>query len=173
MKFVFINRLFAGRLGRTCGRVCGASAMWATACGAVLLAWPRTASGSLGGDIASIAVDLGRLNGVDHVLAGRNAQVHEIRLPGGTIVREYLSSAGTVFAVTWHGPFRPNLRQLLGTYFDGFERVVRTETNRGRRPFVVEQPELVVHMGGQPRAFFGRAYVPDLIPQDVSPTDLR
>lgn len=147
----------------------------AAACAVVLLAIPSSARGSLGGDVSSVAVDRDRMSGVDRVVAGRRGEVHEIRLPGGTLVKEYLSPAGVVFAVTWRGPFRPNLRQLLGTYFDRFEQAARAEKEQqpGRRPIVVEQPELVVHMAGHARAFFGRAYVPGAIPEGLSAADIQ
>lgn len=140
-----------------------------------LLAAPRAASASLGGDVSSVTVDWSRLNGVDQVVAGPGGHVHEIRLPGGTIVREYLSAAGVVFAVTWRGPFRPNLRQLLGGYFDAFEQEAQAARSRrrGRGPLVVRRPELVVEMGGHVRDFFGRAIALSLVPQAASVAEIQ
>lgn len=43
--------------------------------------------------------------------------VRETTLGSGTVVREYVSTAGTVFALSWQGPVTPNLSDLLGTYF--------------------------------------------------------
>jgi len=89
-----------------------------------------------------------------------------MRLPGGTVVREYVSRGGVVFGVTWTGPFRPDLSQLMGTYFEPFETAARAArsplTRRG--PLDVRMPELVVQMSGHARAFHGRAYVPVLVP---------
>jgi hypothetical protein len=163
-------------LPRTVRAVDRSARRMAAAWGIVLLAMPGSASGSLGGDVSSVAVDRGRMNGVEeHVVAGRGCEVHEIRLPGGTLVREYLSEGGVVFAVTWRGPFRPSLQQLLGAYFDRFEQAARAEKNqrRGRRPLAIERPEFVVHLAGHTRAFFGRAYVPSLIPQGFSAADIQ
>src|ERR1700722_19006066 len=53
----------------------------------------RPASGSLGGELTSIEA------------------------PDETVVDEYVSPAGTVFAVAWHGPFVPDMQQILGSYF--------------------------------------------------------
>ena len=52
--------------------------------------------------------------------------VHEMQSSSGTAVREYVSSTGTVFAVAWQGPWLPDLRQLLGPYFDDYQRALQT-----------------------------------------------
>jgi hypothetical protein len=147
----------------------------AWALGALLLALPLRASASLGGDVSSVAIDQVRMKGSLRVRAVALYTVHEIRLPSGTRVREYVSSAGTVFGVTWEGAFRPNLQQLLGSYFDEFQEAARVAVSKrvGRGPITITRPEFVVHMGGHPRAFFGRAYVPRLLPSDVSLTEIE
>lgn len=101
--------------------------------------------------------------------------VHEIRLPGGTRVREYVSVGGTVFGLAWQGPFRPDLQQLLGPYFDQFQKAAQVAKSKraGRGPLLVDTPGLVVHMGGHPRAFVGRAYVPGLLPSDFSVDEIQ
>lgn len=38
----------------------------------------------------------------------------------GVTIREYVLSANVVFAVTWDGPVRPNMRALLGSYFANY-----------------------------------------------------
>ncbi|WP_374190163.1 DUF2844 domain-containing protein [Burkholderia pseudomallei] len=47
--------------------------------------------------------------------------VRETTLGSGTVVREYVSTAGTVFALSWQGPVAPNLSDLLGAYFPQYE----------------------------------------------------
>ena len=47
-------------------------------------------------------------------------RVHEMQLPSGTVLREYAAPDGKIFAVTWNGPFIPNLKQTLGSYFAEF-----------------------------------------------------
>jgi hypothetical protein len=133
------------------------------------------ASAALGGDASSVGRDLARMNGADNVGSTGRHTVHEILVPGGTVVREYVSAEGVVFAVTWSGPFRPDLRQLLGAYFDEFTDAAREAKSRhaGRAPLVIERPDLVVHMGGRSRAFVGRAFVPSLVPADVLLQDVR
>jgi hypothetical protein len=47
--------------------------------------------------------------------------VHRLQLPSGTSVREYADAGGTVFAVAWDGPTKPDLNQLPGQYFAEYE----------------------------------------------------
>jgi hypothetical protein len=37
----------------------------------------------------------------------------------------------------------------------------------------VEVPGLIVHSSGHMRAFYGRAWAPDLVPQNVSTDDIK
>jgi hypothetical protein len=142
---------------------------------AAVLALPCSASASLGQDLASVQVDRARMKGSLHIVEAAGHTVHEIRVPGGTRVREYVSPAGVVFAITWQGPFRPDLQQLLGTYFDEFREAARAARTKhpGRAPLVIEKPELVVTLGGHMRAFFGRAYAPGLLPPTVAIRDIE
>jgi hypothetical protein len=98
--------------------------------------------------------------------------VHEIQTPSGTIVREYVSSAGTVFAVAWQGPVMPDLRQALGIYFDRYIKAVSGE-HAGHRRRAIREPDLVVQSNGHMRSFSGRAYLPQLLPQGVSVEEIR
>jgi hypothetical protein len=93
--------------------------------------------------------------------------VHELTAPTGTTVREYVSPAGKVFGVAWRGPFLPDFRQILGDYFAPVMQAPRNQ-RQGRGPVEIRQPNLVFQSGGHMRAFFGRAYVPDLLPKGVT-----
>lgn len=64
--------------------------------------------------------------------------VHEIQAATGTVVREYVSGSGKVFAVAWQGPWPPDMRQILAGYFDQYERAARTQVSSraGRRPLM-------------------------------------
>jgi hypothetical protein len=147
---------------------------WA-ALATVLLALPSSASASLGGDVRSVQDDQTEMNGTLQVAEAVGYVVHEIRVPGGTRIREYVSSGGTVFAIAWQGPFRPNLQQLLGPYFDEFQEAARVAKSKhaGRAPLLVDEPDLVVHVGGHPRAFMGRAYAPKLLPSGLSVDEIK
>jgi len=101
--------------------------------------------------------------------------VHEIESTSGVVVREYVSSAGKVFAIAWQGPWPPDMRQLLGSYFDPYIQAARARSGPGmaRRPLMIEQPGLVVQVGGHPRSFVGRAYIPDQLPSNVTAEEIR
>jgi hypothetical protein len=128
---------------------------------------------ALGGDTASVLADRDLVQGTLQISPAAGYSVHEITTPQGTRVREYLTPAGKVFGLAWRGPFMPDLHQLLGAYAAQYEQAAATTPHSGHRHLSVELPTLVVHSSGRMRAFFGRAWVPDLIPQSVSADDIK
>ncbi|WP_293603127.1 DUF2844 domain-containing protein [Polaromonas sp. UBA4122] len=100
--------------------------------------------------------------------------LHEVQLENGTIVREYATPAGQVFAVAWRGPVLPDLSALLGDYFNTFKAETDQARMTGRRgsPVNIERNGLVVRSNGRMRNFFGHAYAPDLIPAGVNIKDV-
>ena len=142
----------------------------------VVVALPVSAFAALGGDAASVESDRVRMKGALLRIVRSDAYtLHEVQSSSGTTVREYVSSTGTVFAVAWQGPWLPNLRQILGTYFDQYQRTVQAAQGRrrARGSLAIDQPDLVVQMSGHPRAFSGRAYVPRLLPQSIQADVIR
>src|SRR5260370_4641814 len=101
--------------------------------------------------------------------------VHEIMAPTGIVVREYVSASGKVFAVTWHGPWPPDMRPILANYFEQYLKAAPAQVNShgGRRPLMIEQPGLVVQSGGHMRSFAGRAVSPDMLPPRGSAEAIR
>src|ERR1700686_174460 len=77
---------------------------------------PVRAWASLGGDITSVQADQIHLQGRRTMKATASYTVHEIQGTSGTVLREYVSSDGKVFGISWQGPWVPDMRQLLGTY---------------------------------------------------------
>jgi hypothetical protein len=142
---------------------------------AALVATAAPAWGSLGGDAASVQADQIHLQGTRTLKAANSYTVHEIQAASGTVVREYVSAAGKVFAIAWHGPWMPDMRQLLGSYFDQYAQA--NQAQRGARmrrgPILINQPGLVVQIGGHQRAFAGRAYVPEMLPSGVSAENIQ
>ncbi|HEY6452837.1 MAG TPA: DUF2844 domain-containing protein [Steroidobacteraceae bacterium] len=135
------------------------------------LAWPAFAS--LGGDAGSISADSAQLGGQHAGVSMLHYERHDLTMGTGSVVHEYLSPAGKVFAVTWRGPLPPNLRQLFGNYFESFRTAAATQSRPGgHRQLTIAQPDLVVQASGHLRAFLGKAYVPSLVPPDVSVADL-
>ena len=100
--------------------------------------------------------------------------VHQTQLENGTLVMEYATPAGLVFALSWRGPVLPDLSALLGSYFNTFKSQADKARRAGRRgsPMTVEHDGLVVSSKGRMRNFFGYAYAPDLIPAGVDIKDV-
>src|ERR1700758_611729 len=69
----------------------------------------------LGGDVGSVESDRLSMKGAVRVTPTVDYSVHEIQTPSGIVIREYVSTAGKVFAVSWRGPGLPDLSQLLGS----------------------------------------------------------
>lgn len=137
----------------------------------LLLTLAAAAAAELGGNANSVADDRTRMRATLRVSGDSHYTVHEMQLPSGTTVREYLSGAGTVFAVAWDGPELPDLQRLLGAYFERYTEAAQQRPGRG--PLSIEQPDLVVQSAGHMRAFSGRAYIPDQIPGGVATSAIR
>lgn len=98
-------------------------------------------------------------------------ELHQIVTSGGTVIREYMTPQGKVFAVTWRGSFPPNLQQLFGSYYEQFQEAVlaATQMRAGtRRMLGIAQPDFVVKESGRMRSYQGKAYVPSMIPAGVA-----
>lgn len=93
--------------------------------------------------------------------------VNQTTLDGGTSVREYVDASGNVFAVAWSGPFLPNLKELLGPYFD---QMTAAQGRQRQRPQVVNQSDLVIQSGGHMGAFQGRAWLTGKLPAGFDPS---
>lgn len=130
------------------------------------------AAATLGGAASSTQADQLQMKATLRMSPGARFTVHEMVLPSGTTVREYVSLQGMVFAVAWKGPRMPDLRQLMGTYFDQYLQAV-PPARGGHAGVAVSQPDLVVHSMGRTRAFSGHAYLPPLLPADVTDDELQ
>ena len=136
-----------------------------------------SANATLGGDAASVETDRLSMK-VEHaarqnLAATGSYTVHETVLPSGTVVRQYLSSNGVVFAVAWAGPFIPDLKQLLGLHFDTMIANQAKQSNAGHRSFSQNEADLVIESGGHPRSFVGRAYLKSAIPANVTTQEIQ
>jgi hypothetical protein len=148
----------------------GIAAVWAV----FMSTGALPAFAGLGGDAASIEADRVHMQGTRRTTAAEAYTVHEIQAASGTVVREYASSDGKVFAVTFQGRAQPDMRQILGSYFDQYYRAVQAQgVRRGRRPVVIDEPGLSVRIGGHFGSFAGRAYLPEKLPSGVRSEDLQ
>jgi hypothetical protein len=145
-----------------------------TAIGAVMLAGSVTlpAFAALGGDASSVDADVAKMKGQARPTPAGGYTVNEITLPSGTIVREYISAGGKVFAVTWRGMSQPDLQQTLGSYFEQY-KAAAAAPHAGHNHLTIRQPELVLDSGGHMRAWRGKAYVPALLPPNFSVDDIQ
>ena len=148
-----------------------ASKLWLTSLALVALVVSVPAAATLGEDVASVAADQKQMQGTLQITSAAKFAVHEIRLPSGTVVKEFVSPAGMVFAASWQGPSLPDLQQVLGRYFDEYSGAVRSRNTGPSRP--AKASGLVVQSGGHMRALFGRAYVPQMLPRGVLAEDIQ
>ncbi len=135
---------------------------------------PFRAQASLGGNVASVEADRAHMQGSVQTRPSALYTVHEIQGTAGTVVREYVSPLGNVFAVGWQGQFAPDLHQILGTYFEQYAAGVKAlkASYVGRHPLNLQLPGLVVEKNGHMRTEFGRAYIPEQVPLGVKVEDL-
>jgi hypothetical protein len=141
---------------------------------ASLAVFSLPAFASLGGNLDSVGADRVHMKANLTVTSKDNYNVHQIQAPEGTIVEEYVSSTGTVFAVAWRGHFMPDMQQLMGTYFNQYSAALQSQQKHfGHQPLNIKQSELVVQTGGHMRDYFGRAYIPSLLPSGFNPDQIQ
>ncbi|HET6490543.1 MAG TPA: DUF2844 domain-containing protein [Syntrophales bacterium] len=129
----------------------------------------RQTFAALGEPVDSIESDRESLTAVRGAMTThRDYTVHEIKTDS-TLIREYVSPAGIVFAIAWNGVAYPDLTELLGSYAGEYQDALRqTPRIKGRRQLQVKTNRVVVEKWGHIRDLKGRAYAPDLIPPGVS-----
>lgn len=150
--------------------------MVGTALGAAFLCgmvFSAPAFAGLGGDASSIANDTAKMKGQTRSTPAGGYTVSQITLPSGTVVNEYVSVDGKIFAVTWKGAVVPDLTQTLGSYFEEYKAAIAVTPHSGHNHLTVQQPDLVVMTGGHMRAWNGKAYVPSLLPPNFSLDDIK
>jgi len=123
----------------------------------------------LGQPESTVGTDGQFLRGLVRDEAHEGYRLHLITDASGTVVREYVSPAGIVFGISWQGPFVPSMQQLLGTYFTHLQQYAQSQTRRHGGPLIIQNDNFVFSTGGHMRSYHGRAYVPSLLPTNVSP----
>jgi hypothetical protein len=139
---------------------------------ALLLGTSLPAMATLGGDASTATIDQAKMKAAVRVTTGDRYAVHELTLPNGIVAREYVSPQGQVFAVTWQGPVKPDLRQLLGSYFERYAQAP-SRLHGSHTGSSLLEPDLVVQSMGHLRAFSGRAYLPNILPGNVVESELQ
>jgi hypothetical protein len=143
-----------------------------TLAGLLIQGLPQPARAALGGSADSIESDRVTMKGLTRPVPAGAVQKQELQLPSGTVVTEYLTGNGQVFAVSWHGPMLPNLRQILGNYYTNYQAAARQPVVR-HRLVQLRSPDIVIESSGKMRAFTGRAWVPGLLPSGVTAADIQ
>jgi hypothetical protein len=152
---------------------------------------PLCAFAALGGDLNSVLADQVHFQGNLKVTQMGSFEIHEIRpqsqaatgttngVPAGTsraaVIREYVSPAGKVFAITWQGEWPPDMHQLLGSYFQRYVDAVKAQASArpGRGAVRIMQPDFVAQMSGHMRFSTGKVYLPDQLPAGVQPEAIQ
>ncbi|WCM27471.1 DUF2844 domain-containing protein [Sphingomonas sp. QA11] len=133
------------------------------------------AHAELGGTVSGVKSDSARMAAQMASVTIGNYSRHDLTRANGGAVHEFTNANGQVFAITWSGPGKPDLRALLGRYFTTFQ-AAGGATGRAmhslRRPQQVNQADLQIQTGGHMGWFSGVAFIPSLAPAGFSPGDL-
>lgn len=141
---------------------------------AAWLAFVNPAHATLGGAYESVEKDRAHMTARASSARTASYSVHILTLANQGVIKEFTRRDGTVFAVAWRGPGRPDLRQLLGSSFEQMQSEnLSSSGRRTRRPMSVGRSDLVVQSAGHPGAFWGFAYLPLSEPADFSIGDLK
>jgi hypothetical protein len=133
------------------------------ALGLLVLVLAGPAHAALGGDTASIASETTALEASREITRTAGIEIHVLHLRSGTTVHEY-AAHGKVFAIAWGGPVIPDLRRLLGSYFDAYVNSPQGRGTGHHTMRVVQTPEWVVQSGGHQNGFVGRAWLSNALP---------
>jgi hypothetical protein len=116
---------------------------------------------------SSVSLDQQALRATHREEVQQGYKLHSLTTGDGTVVKEYISPMGIVFGISWQGHFIPNLHQLLGSYMTNLQQGQRTNVVR-RRSVTILGDNFVFFSIGHLRFFHGKAYVPGLIPANLT-----
>jgi len=131
------------------------------------------AQAALGGSQTSVDQDRAHLAARSLTITNSAYSLQTLSQTNGDVVREFMNPEGVIFAVTWQGPARPDLRQLLGDRFATLQADNAVRTRRTRAPMTVDRSDFVVHAAGHSGAFWGMAYLPQALPSGFNLSDLK
>ncbi|HZO81146.1 MAG TPA: DUF2844 domain-containing protein [Candidatus Binataceae bacterium] len=166
-------------------RLCGGLVLLLAAAILPFAAGVRPARATLGESSASVARDAARMKASVTQSAApapptgaRTASPYSVAMlkaPDGTVVREYVTSGGTVFAIAWRGPMPPDVALLLGAYFNQYrETAERTPPAIfGLHHALVTGPDVTVETGGHMGELWGRAWLPAMLPPGVEESQIE
>ena len=142
---------------------------------AAFFVYPACGHAELGGTVSGVQTDGARMAKRMASVAMGTYTRHDLTRANGGMVREFTNAEGQVFAITWSGPGKPDLRTLLGRYFPTLQEAgpaTGREMHSLRRPPQVAQPDLQIQTGGHMGWFHGVAFIPSLAPASFPTSDL-
>lgn len=140
----------------------------------LLLSVPVITHAGLGGTVQTLDNEKQQMKvkAASSAVSEQGYTAHTLQLDSGTVVNEYADGSGLIFAVTWRGPVKPDLSEVLGSYFGEYQRAP-TAGQLTKRQVVVNKPSLSIRSAGRMRAFFGKAFLPQAVPPGVNTDDLQ
>lgn len=138
--------------------------------GVVLASLPLSSWATLGDNAASVNADATTLNASVTTESNKNYTLYKLQLPSTTIVNEYVDSTGNVFAVTWKGPHNPNINQVLGNYFARLQDKPLFADHSSAR---FAESDFHAFVRGSIHNHFGKAYLPQSLPTNVTGEDIK
>jgi len=95
------------------------------------------------------------------------------QLDSGTTVHEFVDASGTVFAVSWSGPFLPDLKEILGDHFDAMLAQAAKGQRGQRSQLTLRRSDVVIVTAGHMGALEGRAWLPAKLPAGFDPNNAK
>ena len=105
--------------------------------------------------------------------AGAPYTIHHRTLRNGVAVDEFVDAGGKVFALSWSGPFKPNLKRLLGRHFEPFRARGAARHGGPHSRLAVDTGDAVVVSEGHMGAFQGRAWLPSRLPAGFDTQEMK
>jgi len=142
----------------------------------VLILAAAPARAMLGGGVADVQLEQSRMRAAGAVASVAPAgSVHEWRLPDGSSIRQFVNAQGVVYAVAWSTRLKPDFAQLLGRYAADFDAGAAAALHAPgiKRSAAVDHGDLVMHSGGRPGAFVGKAWLKSQMPAGTNPHAIR
>src|SRR6185437_13980684 len=96
-------------------------------------------------------------------------KMHRLRL------HEFLAPNGNVFALAWNGTTHPDLRKILGPYFQDVVQAFAEARKEHRHAgsVVADFGNVHVEIGGRMRSAYGMVWLKDQLPSGMDPNEIR
>lgn len=121
---------------------------------------PSVAQAELGSNASSVLAEQKEFNSQLATSNQNGVTVYTLTLLSGTVIQEYASANGVIFALSWSGPDLPNLQVILGNYFKDYLAGIK----QSRGAFSINTEIIVIQSAGMMGAFQGFALLPKQAP---------